>query len=273
MKLKYLILIMAVCAALVSCIKENRDNCPCYLHVDLSRVDSHYVHKMDLMLAERLGNDLSWYAVEKKFIGDTLILKVDKSEFDFSAWGNLDSSHLDDPTRTITSGEPADSLWSFYKPISTRCEDAYVTVIPERQFIPVTVILRGMIQGLTDIQPAFGNISGSLLYGGTATGRKGTLIPILVHTPQDDAYYYMYKTIILTQASATEAALDLHFARNGRTVDMTYPVGEMLAELGEDISSTNQNPIVIDLAIGTADILITIKVSNWTRHGIYTITY
>ena len=264
---------MAVCAAIVSCIKENRDKCPCYLHVDLSRVDSHYVHKMDLMLAEQFGSNLNWHAVEKKYIGDTLIMKVDKSEFDFSAWGNLDNSHLDDPTQTITSGEPTDSLWSFYKPISTRCEDAYVTVIPERQYIPVTVILRGMIQDLSDIQPALENISGSLLYGGAATGEKGTLMPVLVHTPQDDANYYMYKTIILTQTRATEAALNLHFVKNGRSVDMKYPVGEMLVELGEDISATNQNPIVIDLSIGTADILITIKVSNWTRHGIYTITY
>ena len=200
-------------------------------------------------------------------------MKVDKSEFDFSAWANLTTSSLDDSSRTITSGEPADSLWSFHKPISTRCEDAYVTVIPERQYIPVTVIIRGMIQGLSDIRPALANISGGLMYGGKATGGPGTLVPVLIHTPAEGSPYYMYKTMILTQTSATEAVLNLHFANNGRTVDMTYPVGEMLVELGEDISAVNQNPIVIDLTIGTADILVTIRVSDWSRHGIYTITY
>ena len=266
-------MIVVFCAALVSCIKENRDKCPCYLHVDLSRVDSHYVHKMDLMLADRFGGSADWVAVEKKYLGDTLIIKIDKSEFDFSARGNLENSYLDDVTRTITSREPTDSLWSFCKQISTRCEDAYVKVEPQRQYIPVTVIVRGMLQGISDIRPTLEFISGSLLYGGAATGEKGSLYPVLVHTPSADASYYMYKTMILTQASATEATLNLHFLKNGTSVDATYPVGEMLVELGEDISATNQNPIVIDLAIGAADILLTIKVSDWSRHGIYTITY
>ena len=266
-------MVVAVSGALASCIKENRDKCPCYLHVDLSRVDSHYVHKMDLMMADRISGSADWYAVEKKLIGDTLIMKVDKSEFDFTAWGNLENSYLDDASRTITSSEPTDSLWSFYKQISTRCEDAYVKVEPERQYIPVTVIVRGMLQGISDIRPTLEFISGSLLYGGVATGDKGPLLPVLVHTPSDDASYYMYQTMILTQVSATEATLNLHFVKNGNSVDASYPVGEMLVELGEDISATNQNPIVIDLAIGTADILLTIKVSDWSRHGIYTITY
>ena len=266
-------MIAAACAFLTSCIKENRDKCPCYLHVDLSRVDSHYVHRMDLMLADRFTGDARWIAVEKKYIGDTLIMKVDKSEFDFSAWGNLDKSILDDADRTITSADMADSLWSYYKHISTRCEDAFVKVLAERQHIPVTVIVRGMLQGLTDIRPAFGNISGSLMYDGTAAGALGVLVPTLVKSPGDGDSYYMYKTLILTQASATDAVLNLHFLKDGRAVETTYPVGEMLAELGEDISATNQNPIVIDLTIGAADILLTIRVSDWSRHGIYTITY
>jgi hypothetical protein len=273
MKLKTMIMIAVACAALSSCIKENRDKCPCYLHVDLSRVDSHYVHKMDLMLADRFTGDAHWIAVEKKYIGDTLIMKVDKSEFDFSAWGNLDRSILNDVDRIITSANPADSLWSYYKPISTKCEDAFVRVLSERQHIPVTVIIRGMLNGLSDVKPEFDNISGCLMYNGAATGARGVLVPQMVKSPGNGDSYYMYKTLMLTQASATDVVLNLHFVKDGNAVETTYPVGEILAEMGEDISATNQKPIVIDLTIGAADILFSITVSNWTRHGIYTITY
>ena len=272
MKLKTLIMLALVCTSSASCIKENRNECPCYLHVDLSRVDSHYVHKMDLMLADRFSGEAQWIAVEKKYIGDTLIMKVDKSEFDFSAWGNLDNSILNDADRTITAADPADSLWSYHRPVSTRCEDSYVKVLAERQHIPVTIIVRGMLQGLSDIRPTFGNISGSLMYNGAAAGTRGILVPLMVKSPGDGDPYYMYKTLLLTQASATDAVLNLHFLKDGKAVETSYPVGEMLASIGEDISATNQNPIVIDLTIGAADILFSIKVSDWTSH-IYTITY
>ena len=47
----------------------------------------------------------------------------------------------------------------------------------------------------------------------------------------------------------------------------------MLSDMGEDISLVNQNPIILDLTIGTASVLLVIRVSDWTRHGIFTITY
>jgi UDP-N-acetylmuramyl pentapeptide synthase len=97
---------------------------------------------MDLMLAE-LGGSTEWKAVDKSYFGDTLILQVNKSEFDFCAWGNLAGSIIDRRGRTISPTQPSDSLWSFYRPIQTHCEDVFVSVVPEREHIPVTVKLIG----------------------------------------------------------------------------------------------------------------------------------
>lgn len=269
--MKRIILILAI-AALISCIREDRTDCPCYLHVDLTQVDSNYVRKMDLMLRSEAGG-IEWFPVRKSAIGDTLIMSVSKSEFDFSAWGNLFYSVLDDNRMTIEPASAPDSLWSYSNHINARCEDAYVKVVPDRQYIPVTIIVRGMLQNITGIRPVLENISGALLYDGMAAGSTGTVVPVPTETGGGASQYYMYQTMILTQTSATAAQLRLSFERDGIPVEGVYPVGEMLCEMGEDISRVNQNPIIIDLTIGTASVLLVIRVSDWTRHGIFTITY
>lgn len=270
----FITVVLTIVALLSSCIREDRTHCPCNLHVDLSRVDSDYVHKVDLVMSDvAVGGNPEWYAVDKRYIGDTLIIQVNKSEFDFCAWGNLLSSLLDDRLRQISPVDAPDSLWSCYRRIHTRCEDAYVTVLPERQFIPVTIIVRGMLQGISNIQPALSSISDCLDYNGEATGAREILVPRLISSPENGQGYFLYKTMILTQQSASDATLELQFERNGKTIKGEYPVGEMLLEIGEDITLRDRNPIVLDLTIGAADILLTIKVIDWVTHGVFTITY
>ena len=258
----------------VSCIKEDRTKCPCNLHVDLSRVDGDYVRKVDLVMSDvAAGGNPWWYAVEKRYIGDTLIIQVDKSEFDFCAWGNMVRSVKDERSHNISPGIEPDSLWSCYRRIVTRCEDAYVTVEPERQFIPVTIIIRGMLQGISWVNPTLKGINDCFDYNGNATGSPLILLPRLVSGPESSDGCYLYRTMIMTQTRSDNAVLGLEYERNGARVSGEYPVGRMLLEAGEDISLRDQRPIVIELTIGTSDILLSIKVNDWTTHGVFTITY
>ena len=271
MRLRHIIPAFLLCTLGISCIKENRSNCPCYLHLDLSRVDSNYVHSIDLMMEG--GHHLAeWFPVDKSYIGDTLIIPVAKSEFDLCAWGNMYTSQREEHSRTITPGNVLDSLWSDYQRISTRCEDAYVSVVPSRQYIPVTIIIRGQIGGITNLDPVLGNISDRLTFTGVATGAAGNSRPLLVSAPTSPEGYYLYRTMILTQASATKANLTVQFERGGLAHRSVLPLGRMLLEIGEDISLTGRNPIVLDITIGTANIFLTIKVNGWTSHGVYEIT-
>ena len=271
MRPNHIITAMIICLALSSCIKEDRTKCPCYLHLDLSRVDSNYIHTLNLMMDS--GSTFpEWIPVERTLLGDTLIIPVGKSEFDFCAWGNLSSSLLDGENRVISPGMQQDSLWSDYRRINTRCEDAYISVIPTRQFIPVTIIVRGMLGGITRIDAELGHISSRLSFTGAATGAAGAIHPRLDKTPASNGGYYLYRTMILTQTSATAATLSIEFDRDGHTFHSSFPLGEMLLSSGEDISLTSQKPIILDLTVGTANILLTIKVEDWTAHGVFEIT-
>lgn len=259
-----------ICAA---CIKEDRSGCPCYLHVDLSGVDGYYIHNLDLMMDQGSGHPVQWTAVDETLFGDTLIIPVNKAEFDFCAWGNLGSSVLDQSGRIISPGQIQDSLWSDSHHINTRCEDAYVSVVPERQYIPVTIIIRGMLSGISSLSPELDNVSDRLSFNGRATGSRVRYKAVLVEGPDSGHGYYLFKTMMLTQATATDATLNLDFTRDGRPLRNTFPLGQILSDIGEDISKTGRNPVVIDLTIGTASIYLTVQVNDWVTHGVFAINF
>lgn len=269
---RFLLLYTLIVTALCSCIKEDRSKCPCYLYVDLSRVDTNYITKVDLMTSGSAGAP-QWTAVERSAIGDTVILKVAKDEIDFCAWGNIRGSAVLNDSRTIVfSGQP-DSLWSCYRRLSARCEDMYVTVEPQRQYIPVTIIVRGMLQNISDVQPVITSVSQGFDFNSAATGDKGTIFPAEVRSPQTVAGYYQFNALMLTQQSATEASLELDFKSDGRPVKVNYPLGEELYKIGENISLSGQKPVVVDLVIGGGTVFFTISVSDWERHATIDIIY
>ncbi len=259
-----------------SCIKEDRSGCPCYLHVDLSRLEAPSTRSVDILLSS--GADVQWYPVPEAAIGDTLIMAVDKGEFEFCAWGNLGGAEIDGGEGIIYPDVPRDSLWNCVRHISTRCEEAFVTVAPKRQYRPVTIIVRGMLGGISGLKTVLTGVSGGLGFTGGGRGDGGRLVPEQISGPgqvQDAsaAGQYIYRTMLLTQPSADSVQLKLFFMRNGQARESSYPLGRILLSQGEDIREGGGNPVVVDLTIGSASILFTLKCNGWTAHGTYEITY
>ncbi len=262
-------IIIAALLLPAACIREDRSECPCYLHVDLSRVSPQSTRSVDILLASEAGD--RWHPVPESAIGDTLIMAVDKSEFDFCAWGNLGGSQIDGEGRTIRPDVPRDSLWSCVEHISTRCEDAYVQVVMQRQYRPVTIIVRGMLSGISGLSPVLTGVSGGLSFTGAGRGEGARLVP--EQEADSPEGICIFRTMLLTQPSAVNLRLKLFFLQGGKARESEYPLGEMLLAQGEDISTGGGNPVVVDLTVGSASILFTLKCNGWTTHGIYEITY
>lgn len=268
---KAIIAAMAV-SLLCSCVKEDRSKCPCYLHVDLSRIDISTIGKVDIMTSGRNG-EARWTTVPQYAIGDTLIMQVDKDEIDFCAWGNLKGSAIIGDSRTIATGERPDSLWSDYRRLTTRCEDMYITVEPARQHIPITIIVRGMLQGISDVQPVITRVSRCFDFNGSAIPEDRNIYPARVASPVRNTGYYQFSALMMTQPSATDAVLELHFKSDGIPGMVSYPLGEQLYQIGENISLANQKPVIIDLVMGAGSIFLTVTVSDWASHATIDITY
>ena len=267
------ILASLLCLISAACIKEDRSKCPCYLEIDMSRVDSHYVHSVDLMMSDTYGRKTEWVPVDKEKIGDTLVLPVCKSEIDFCAWGNLTHSLINEEGHTIDSGNGRDSLWSYYEHIVAKGENATVTVMPLRQYIPMSIIVRGMLGGISNLRPELEGVSDRLSFVGNAAGDAIRLLPDLVSAPGESSSYYLYKTLLLTQESATGAILNLSYDRGGSTHLNSFPIGKMLLENGADLSMKGQNPVIVDLTIGSASVFIITRVEDWATHAVYEIAY
>lgn len=255
-----------------SCVKEDRSKCPCYLHVDLSRIDINNISKVDIVTSSSSG-EARWTAVPQSAIGDTLILQVDKDEIDFCAWGNLKGSAILDNSRTIETKERPDSLWSDYRRLATRCEDMYVTVEPVRQHIPLTIIVRGMLLGISEVQPVVTRVSHGFDFNGRATSKTGSIIPTGVASPAQNDGYYQFNALMMTQPNATDAILELYFKIDGESRMVSYPLGEQLYRSGENISLTNQKPVIVDLVMGGGSIFLTLTVSDWISHDTIEITF
>lgn len=255
------------------CIKEDRSQCPCHLHVDLSRIDAAYVDKLDLVLSDPDGTRAQWYDVDDRYIGDTLVMKVDKSDFDFCAWGNLRESIVDQRTGAIlTAGEP-DTLWSSYQRVSAKCEDRYITVVPQRRYVPVTIIVRGMINNISEVTPTLTRISQSFDYNGNPMGKLVASYPKMTVKPKTPEDYYQFELVLLTQQNATDAGLELSYSEDGLIRKASYPLGKMLLEEGEDISLADGHPILLDLMLGRGNIFLTIEIEEWKQHDVIDITY
>lgn len=267
-------IIFAALLTCAACIREDRSLCPCYLHVDLSRLESTSTRSVDILLVSEAG--AQWHPVPESSIGDTLIMAVDKGEFEFCAWGNLGGAVIDGGKEIIYPDIPCDSLWNCVRHISTRCEDAFVAVSAQRQYRPVTIVVRGMLSGISGLKCVLTGVSGGLAFTGGGRGEIGRLVPELVKEQaeaQGDVGPYVYRTMLLTQPAADELQLKLFFMRNGEVRESGYPLGKMLLSQGEDISEGGGNPIVVDITVGSASILFTLKCNGWTTHGIYEITY
>ncbi len=262
-------IIVAALLLSAACIREDRSECPCYLHVDLSRLSPQSTRSVDILLASQTAD--RWHPVPESAIGDTLIMAVVKSEFDFCAWGNLGGSQIDGEGRIIRPDVPHDSLWSCVEHISTRCEDAYVQVVAQRQYRPVTIIVRGMLSSISGISPVLTGVSGDLSFTGAGRGELSRLVP--EQEADSPEGIFIFRTMLLTQPRGDELRLKLFFMQGGLARESEYPLGAMLLSQGEDISAGGGNPILVDLTVGSASILFTLKCNGWTTHGIYEITY
>ena len=143
----------------------------------------------------------------------------------------------------------------------------------QRQYIPITIIVRGMLQGVTDVKPVLYNVSKSLDIYGAAKEPVEVIIPNQELAPESSDGYYRFAAVLLRQQSAYDASMELRFKSDGREVTAGYPFGKMLYEAGEDISLGNQKPVVMDIVIGGGSIYLTISVAEWKRHTTLDITY
>ncbi|MCF0172630.1 MAG: hypothetical protein HUJ91_02715 [Bacteroidales bacterium] len=258
----FLLTLLAV-AGLPSCILENREDCRCFLHIDLSGVDSGRVAKMNLWIDGADNGYQEKMVVDCSDYDKDIVLKVDRRTSLLYAWGNINSSALYDDMRQLYVADAADSLWSFSELLDCSGDETRVTVVPRRQYVPVTVYVRGDLTDISDVKVWFSRSDKAFNYNSSVVESSGTMEASAVAFPGDAGGYWQFELNYPRQAAAEEAMLNLGFTKGGGTVLQNYTIGAMLKSEGVDLSETDLDPIVIDFTIGRTSVIIKVAVEDW----------
>jgi len=238
----------------------------------MSGTDTTSIHRLDLMLFEE-ESPASSYRIEQQGFGHELKIPVYRKEVSLSAWGNLYNSYLDHTNRLVQTMQPCDSIWLFRQTIRTDCRDAYVRISPESQTRTVDVLLRGNISGISDVHASITGIDKSFTFkGDIPAGHPGENVLDLVKYPEPGREYYQFRSVITRQYDPFRAELHLEFTSGGVVRNCAYDIGSMLHEAGEDLTKSGGHPIVIDMYVGGASVLVSVKVEEWICHDVFEIT-
>lgn len=120
-----------------SCIKEKRDDCPCWLDIDFS-------HCTRFAPAFRCGG---WVGEQSVFgatvyreqYGTLLTEEVPRGMVSYIAYSLPDKGYRQGSTIKYIDGYEADSLYAYRADVNTNGESAYDLVRPHKQFFTLTV--------------------------------------------------------------------------------------------------------------------------------------
>ena len=132
-------LLLPALAAAASCsVKEYREDCPCYLSVDLRRAFDDIVNgPEDLMISVYCPETYYRETFPVRDCPDSLELKVPRGEVIVSALYSRNSRAVKDKSLVISYGDQADSIYAFSAVVDTSGEEAREYVDLHKQYSTV----------------------------------------------------------------------------------------------------------------------------------------
>ena len=263
-RLIFNIIIAAVIFLATGCVKELRDNCPCFLYIDLSELGPEIEHA-DVWFDNDGGalEDEIW--VEYSDFRKTLTARVRKGFTNLYAGGNIKSAYVDRIDKRIDNGMGPDSLYAFHIGIPTRCEDAWVKVKMEREFTPLTIHTTGRDVSQSNVDIRLTGVNTQYHLDGSIAGNKGILHPKQIAVPTSQEPYFSHYIAIPRQNDLASVALDVNYAVKGESRELECPIGRMLSDAGAVMDKENGEPVEIWLNDGSTHATLNVKVWNIER--------
>lgn len=132
------IILVSIIPLLASCsVKEDRDECPCWLQIDLSTC-SHYADKVSLKGWTDDQNVFGVQVVKEDFTPDHEE-EVPRKLIHYSATSGLESSMNSGISVVIPEGEQSDRLYAYRADVPAFGETAYDKVSLHKQYAAVAI--------------------------------------------------------------------------------------------------------------------------------------
>lgn len=246
-----------VLLSLSSCIKENRNDCPCWIEFDFSRLECR--ERQDVYTAiwdER--NPI--HTVFRIMPSSAYVVQLGKGTHEVSCFTGIRNSRVSNGVVTIPKGFQPDSLIAYTQRVECVEETSVCVPLPHRQFATVnlTVLDDNMSNTVTMIN-ILSDIAG--LDCRTITPRKGELEFSLVVTETNE---YRFRVPRQTLGSS----LDMEFVNEDGTSEV-LPLGSWIAASGYDWYAADLEEV--DVIIDKASSLVTVTIAGWSGGSSYII--
>ena len=251
-------------------IKEDRIECPCYLSLDFSDVDSSTINNILIWFTDSNNNIIKSDSINKHSFSKSYKTTVKRGITNIYCWSNYNDmlsyksnqiTKYDDPiipSFIVNDKKAMDNIYSCIKQIDTNTESMNVNINMKKTFLSFRV----KIIGLKDIKPNYKLmiVSGSKGYSFNGEILQSTYkyFPKGIRVNSIYNLWDTYHFLVPLQEDAKQ--LNLAMINNNKKTTI-FPLGEKLESCGIDLKKSYRDDIVITIDFSSLN--VDVNITNW----------
>lgn len=243
----------------VSCIKEDRNDCPCWIEFDFSKFEPVEYQEIYTAVWEPKNPQ---HTVFKITGGGSYIVQVGHGTHEVTCFTGLHMGKASNGVVTIPKGFQADSLIAYTQRVECVEETSPCVPLPHRQFATVNLTIKdeNLEENVKDIR-IVSDVNG--LNCRTMTPVKGDLEFLL---PASETHEYRFRV----PRQTLDSVLELDLVRESGTAD-TLPLGTWIIASGYDWYAADLEEM--NVLIDRADAATTVTISGWSGGEDYVVEF
>lgn len=249
MRIKVLCILSALLVAGCS-VKENRQDCPCRLMLDLSGVDTALVKVLNIQASTTEGIVFA-DTVRAESFSDLYVRNVTHDEINLLLWGSDDSGE----SLIIPYGKDCPALYMSAFVADTRGEQYFKEVQLNKNHCLLTVLFEGREESPYSLTFR-GNVNGYDSFGEPSEGGFACV-----------AYPGGYGESMVVVPRQTDSSLMLDVEDEGSSVLKTFAIGEYIFRSGYDWAEEDLEDVVIVLDYSVTGLRVVFK--GWDKEYMY----
>lgn len=261
MKTLKFIIVLVLSVLLCSCIKEKREECPCYLSLDFSKIDTLRVKSVHVWFSDSLKGIIGDDCIDKNDFSSFYEIEVPKGSTSIYCWGNLSDSLIE---KIIYCS--SDKLYFYKSKVPSWDEFASDTVKLKREYMRLNVKVIGDVTSTSGLSVSIESNTAGYLVNGEVIEGSFYITPEPTIIPAQARNYYEFDFNIIRQKRIEDLRLFLISKKNGLdTILYDYPLGETLAEMGVDMKAEELGDVSVIIDFSYLETKITIEEWNGTQ--------
>lgn len=258
---------------LTSCIKEDRSKCPCRISLCMNKIDRDIIKRIDIMVADRSGKIVYYDTLHRESLSSEYRFQLPREDYSLYVWGNITHKTevgIEKRSLMISDECDADHYYFHSSPIYASGEECSISIEMAKRHSKIKVTLTGaQEENEKELELVVGSGTGGYTADGDIIVRKRTFSPKRERNGKDEDSSPTYLFSAIREKKPSDLVIKVLY--RGKEI-ISYPIGDVLYEMGRDISADEYEDVevTIDFSYST----IKIEIMDWvTTDEIYEIFF